>query len=283
MGRGKWRGGRHPPHHHPTPPPPSPPPASCSAADTGAPTIFDKIIAKQIPAQIIYEDEQALAFRDISPQGPVHFLVCALDGGGSRPDGRRSAACRDVRPASGCLAAEHACVYLTLPPQVIPKVRNGLTQLSKAKEEHKPLLGHLLYVAAQVGSAASKACRRGKQGQCGSAAAQARREVQAGSSRLACLAARPPCLLDLRACHLHTCPRTRLPCTARLPPGSEAGGAVPGLPRGHQRRPQRLPVGLPPAPAHHRRPADELASGLATAASSFWASRLGRLGADTLP
>ncbi len=34
--------------------------------------------------------------------------------------------------------------------QVIPKVRNGLTQLSKAKEEHKPLLGHLLYVAAQV-------------------------------------------------------------------------------------------------------------------------------------
>ena len=34
--------------------------------------------------------------------------------------------------------------------QVIPKVRNGLTQLAKAKEEHKPLLGHLLYVAAQV-------------------------------------------------------------------------------------------------------------------------------------
>jgi hypothetical protein len=37
-------------------------------------------------------------------------------------------------------------------PQVIPKVRNGLTGLSKATEEHKPLLGHLLYVAAQVGS-----------------------------------------------------------------------------------------------------------------------------------
>ena len=33
---------------------------------------------------------------------------------------------------------------------MIPKVRNGLTQLAKAKEEHKPLLGHLLYVAAQV-------------------------------------------------------------------------------------------------------------------------------------
>ena len=37
-------------------------------------------------------------------------------------------------------------------PQVIPKVRNGLTQLSKATEAHKPLLGHLLYVAAQVRS-----------------------------------------------------------------------------------------------------------------------------------
>jgi histidine triad (HIT) family protein len=48
---------------------------ACRAADTGAPTIFDKIISKEIPAQVIYEDDQALAFRDITPQGPVHFLV----------------------------------------------------------------------------------------------------------------------------------------------------------------------------------------------------------------
>lgn len=54
---------------------PWPPPPVCSAADSGAPTIFDKIIKKEIPAQIIYEDEEALAFRDVSPQGPVHFLV----------------------------------------------------------------------------------------------------------------------------------------------------------------------------------------------------------------
>lgn len=39
------------------------------------PTIFDKIISKEIPATIIYEDERCLAFRDISPQAPVHFLV----------------------------------------------------------------------------------------------------------------------------------------------------------------------------------------------------------------
>lgn len=40
-----------------------------------AETLFSKIIQRQIPADIIYEDEQALAFRDINPQAPVHFLV----------------------------------------------------------------------------------------------------------------------------------------------------------------------------------------------------------------
>ncbi|MBM3858591.1 MAG: histidine triad nucleotide-binding protein [Verrucomicrobia bacterium] len=40
-----------------------------------ADTIFAKIIAKQIPATIVYEDEQALAFRDIGPKAPVHILV----------------------------------------------------------------------------------------------------------------------------------------------------------------------------------------------------------------
>ena len=39
------------------------------------PTIFDKIISKEIPATIIYEDDKCLAFRDIAPQAPVHFLV----------------------------------------------------------------------------------------------------------------------------------------------------------------------------------------------------------------
>lgn len=38
-------------------------------------TLFGKIIDREIPADIIYEDEQALAFRDINPQAPVHFLV----------------------------------------------------------------------------------------------------------------------------------------------------------------------------------------------------------------
>ena len=37
--------------------------------------IFEKIIAKEIPADIVYEDELCLAFKDITPQAPVHVLV----------------------------------------------------------------------------------------------------------------------------------------------------------------------------------------------------------------
>ncbi|BDX05286.1 histidine triad nucleotide-binding protein [Planctobacterium marinum] len=38
-------------------------------------TIFTKIINKEIPAEILYEDDEALAFSDINPQAPIHFLV----------------------------------------------------------------------------------------------------------------------------------------------------------------------------------------------------------------
>jgi histidine triad (HIT) family protein len=37
-------------------------------------TIFEKIINRQIPAEIVYEDENVLAFRDIYPQAPIHLL-----------------------------------------------------------------------------------------------------------------------------------------------------------------------------------------------------------------
>lgn len=37
--------------------------------------LFCKIIAGQIPADIVYEDEYAVAFRDIAPAAPVHILV----------------------------------------------------------------------------------------------------------------------------------------------------------------------------------------------------------------
>lgn len=38
-------------------------------------TIFKKIIDKEIPADIVYEDDLCLAFRDIHPQAPTHLLV----------------------------------------------------------------------------------------------------------------------------------------------------------------------------------------------------------------
>lgn len=38
-------------------------------------TLFEKIVSRQIPAEIVFEDEQVLAFRDIHPQAPVHILI----------------------------------------------------------------------------------------------------------------------------------------------------------------------------------------------------------------
>nr|GMD46493.1 14 kDa zinc-binding protein [Ipomoea batatas] len=78
-----------------------------SAVPSDSPTIFDKIINKEIPANIVYEDDKVLAFRDISPQAPTHILL-------------------------------------------IPKVKDGLTGLSKAEERHCEILGRLLYTAKLV-------------------------------------------------------------------------------------------------------------------------------------
>ncbi|MBX3413583.1 MAG: histidine triad nucleotide-binding protein [Pirellulales bacterium] len=38
-------------------------------------TIFKKIIDREIPARIVYEDDQCLAFHDVNPQSPTHILV----------------------------------------------------------------------------------------------------------------------------------------------------------------------------------------------------------------
>ncbi|NIP86825.1 MAG: HIT domain-containing protein [Planctomycetales bacterium] len=38
-------------------------------------TVFKKIIDGEIPAEVVYEDELCLAFRDIDPQAPTHVLV----------------------------------------------------------------------------------------------------------------------------------------------------------------------------------------------------------------
>jgi len=38
-------------------------------------TIFGKIIRREMPAKIVYEDDQCVAFRDLNPQAPTHVLV----------------------------------------------------------------------------------------------------------------------------------------------------------------------------------------------------------------
>jgi histidine triad (HIT) family protein len=38
-------------------------------------TIFQRIIAREFPADIVHEDEETFAFRDINPQAPVHVLI----------------------------------------------------------------------------------------------------------------------------------------------------------------------------------------------------------------
>lgn len=68
-------------------------------------TIFGKILRGEIPSTRVWEDEQCIAFRDISPAAPTHVLV--------------------------------------IPREYIPTA-NAFT------EEHKPLLGHLMWVASQV-------------------------------------------------------------------------------------------------------------------------------------
>ncbi|KAL5741602.1 hypothetical protein ACOSP7_028334 [Xanthoceras sorbifolium] len=81
--------------------------AALAAVPSDSPTIFDKIINKEIPSKVVYEDDKVLAFRDIAPQAPTHILI-------------------------------------------IPKVKDGLTGLSKAEERHCDILGRLLYTAKLI-------------------------------------------------------------------------------------------------------------------------------------
>ena len=68
-------------------------------------TLFSKIIAREIPAKIAYEDDLCLAFHDIDPKAPTHLLI--------------------------------------VPKKEIPRV-------AAAEVNDKVVLGHLLFVAAQL-------------------------------------------------------------------------------------------------------------------------------------
>ena len=46
-----------------------------SMSETREPSIFTRIVAREIPADIVFESDSVIAFRDIHPQAPVHLLV----------------------------------------------------------------------------------------------------------------------------------------------------------------------------------------------------------------
>jgi histidine triad (HIT) family protein len=50
-------------------------PVGASSWQTRPVTLFEKIVARQIPARIVFEDDQVLAFHDINPQAPTHILI----------------------------------------------------------------------------------------------------------------------------------------------------------------------------------------------------------------
>ena len=47
---------------------------------TDAPSIFERIIAREIPADVVMENDDVIAFRDIAPKAPVHILVVPKTG-----------------------------------------------------------------------------------------------------------------------------------------------------------------------------------------------------------
>ncbi|XP_044300003.1 histidine triad nucleotide-binding protein 2, mitochondrial [Varanus komodoensis] len=49
--------------------------AQRAAREAGAPTVFSRILDGSLPADILYQDDKCVAFRDVAPQAPVHFLV----------------------------------------------------------------------------------------------------------------------------------------------------------------------------------------------------------------
>jgi len=84
------------------------------------PTLFSKIIDREIPADIVYEDEHVLAFRDIHPQAPVHVLfvpkkpVATLDDlqpGDAELVGRLVLAAAAYARREGFAKAGYRCVF----------------------------------------------------------------------------------------------------------------------------------------------------------------------------
>ena len=66
-------------------------------------TIFEKILAREIPSAIVYEDDLVAAFRDVDPQAPTHVLIVP-----KKPLPRIGAATEDDQPLLGHLLLKAA-------------------------------------------------------------------------------------------------------------------------------------------------------------------------------
>ena len=64
-------------------------------------SLFTKIVNREIPADIIYEDDEIIAFKDINPQAPVHFLVVPK---------KEIATLNDIQEADASLVGKMFCV-----------------------------------------------------------------------------------------------------------------------------------------------------------------------------
>ena len=76
-----------------------------------SPSIFSRIVAREIPADIVFENERIIAFRDIAPQAPVHLLVVPKTqefANVSQLAAGNPELMAEVVAVAGQLAAEHA-------------------------------------------------------------------------------------------------------------------------------------------------------------------------------
>jgi histidine triad (HIT) family protein len=73
---------------------------------TAGPSLFTRIVAREIPADIVFENERIIAFRDIAPKAPVHLLVV--------PKTQEFANVTELAAADPALLAEVVAVAQTL-------------------------------------------------------------------------------------------------------------------------------------------------------------------------
>lgn len=101
-------------------------------------TLFEKIVAREIPAQIVFEDDLVLAIRDINPQAPTHVLIFP-----KRPLPRIAEATSDDHKLLGhlLLKAAEVAKQLDLPGGYRLVINNGADGGETVPHLHVHILG----------------------------------------------------------------------------------------------------------------------------------------------